>query len=277
MASRHEYQGLHVHVFQPANIVPEPHYPAPLFVQLEVTITLELNLIRHYCSINRFTSDAGPLIFSQETRRFDLHIVKDHYRVTEILGSMLTRLGLSSSSLVFNVVLRKLIRYGLGLSNYTSSMGRIVLPLHANLWGNFVEHVNFNETDSITRALAESASEFETGNYGMLSAKESSVKEMLKRVRAEGGEDCVICLEELGVGSDASEMPCFHTFHENCIQKWLKQSHYCPICRQRALQRRRAYDDESGEEELGFMEEIAMIELYSQSTRRRTSCSCPRG
>ncbi|XP_021293354.1 E3 ubiquitin-protein ligase At4g11680-like [Herrania umbratica] len=231
MASRYEYQGLHFHVFQPANIVPEPHYPAPLFVQLEVTVTLEVNIIRHYCSINHLTRDAQPLIFSQETRRFDLHIVKDRYRVTEILGSMLIGLGLSSCSLVFNVVLRKLIRYGLELSNCTSSMGRIVLPLHADLWGNFVEHVNFSETGSISRALEESESQYETSSYGMLSAKESSVKEMLKRVRAEGVEGCVICLEELEVGSDASQMPCSHTFHENCIQKWLKQSHCCPICR----------------------------------------------
>ncbi|EOY02003.1 Uncharacterized protein TCM_011767 [Theobroma cacao] len=79
----------------------------------------------------------------------------------------------------------------------------------------------------------------------MVPAKESSVKKMLKRVSVEDGDcdgenikkrrviadECVICLEELKVGSDASQMPCSHTFHGDCIEKWLKQSHYCPICR----------------------------------------------
>ncbi|MBA0874263.1 hypothetical protein Goshw_014259 [Gossypium schwendimanii] len=67
----------------------------------------------------------------------------------------------------------------------------------------------------------------------MVPAKESLVKEMLERVRVEARdeEDCMICLEVLEVGFDASRMPCSHAFHGDCIEKWLKQSHYCPICR----------------------------------------------
>ncbi|KAB2015713.1 hypothetical protein ES319_D08G045200v1, partial [Gossypium barbadense] len=80
---------------------------------------------------------------------------------------------------------------------------------------------------------AESALEFESSNYGMVPAKESLVKEMVRMVRVEDGdqEDCMICLEELEVGFYASRMPCSHTFHGDCIENWLKQSHYCPFCR----------------------------------------------
>ncbi|XP_021293352.1 uncharacterized protein LOC110423464 [Herrania umbratica] len=238
MASFCHCEGFYVQVFQPPNIVPEPHVPTPLFVQLEVTIILELSRILHYCSIDYFTdsSDTEPFL-AQEILRFDLHVVKDRQRVTEILGSMLTRLGINPYSLVFNVAIGKLIKHGLRLSNCTSSMGRIVLPLHAKLWGTLVEHVNHDQGDPITTAFAESALEFETSNCGMLPAKESSIKKMLKRVRVEGGEsavkdqDCKICSEEFEVGSVASEMPCFHTFHEDCIETWLKQSNCCPICR----------------------------------------------
>ncbi|MBA0736016.1 hypothetical protein Gogos_009611 [Gossypium gossypioides] len=62
---------------------------------------------------------------------------------------------------------------------------------------------------------------------------ESSIKEMLKGVKVEAGdeEDCMICLEELKVGFEAFRMPSSHAFHGDCIEKWLMQSHYCPICR----------------------------------------------
>ncbi|XVE91445.1 hypothetical protein REPUB_Repub01dG0010500 [Reevesia pubescens] len=70
------------------------------------------------------------------------------------------------------------------------------------------------------RALTESAFQFERSNCGMVPAKESWVKKMLKRVRVEDddqcekseesmkkrkvkGEDCVICLVEIKVGSGA--------------------------------------------------------------------------
>ncbi|XVE92196.1 hypothetical protein REPUB_Repub01dG0076200 [Reevesia pubescens] len=67
----------------------------------------------------------------------------------------------------------------------------------------------------------------------MVPAKESSIRKMLKRVRVESGgveEDCMICLEKITVESYVSRMPCSHTYHVNCIKRWLKQSHYCPIC-----------------------------------------------
>ncbi|OMP14240.1 Zinc finger, RING-type [Corchorus olitorius] len=66
----------------------------------------------------------------------------------------------------------------------------------------------------------------------MVPAEEESVKKMLKKVvNAESG-DCMICLEEFEAEiSDALEMPCSHAFHGGCIQTWLKQSHYCPVCR----------------------------------------------
>ncbi|TYH90948.1 hypothetical protein ES332_A13G084100v1 [Gossypium tomentosum] len=106
-----------------------------------------------------------------------------------------------------------------------------VLPLRSVIQASIVEH--YNDGILMGRALAESEPEFQNSNYGMIPAKESLFKEMLKTVRIEAGdeEDCMICLEELEVGFDASRMPCSHTFHGDCIEKWLRQSHYCPICR----------------------------------------------
>ncbi|GFP94487.1 E3 ubiquitin-protein ligase ring1-like [Phtheirospermum japonicum] len=45
------------------------------------------------------------------------------------------------------------------------------------------------------------------------------------------GAHCSICLEEIVRGGEGLFMPCCHVFHEDCIKKWLRTSHYCPVCR----------------------------------------------
>nr|GLL41810.1 E3 ubiquitin-protein ligase At1g63170-like [Ipomoea trifida] len=60
-----------------------------------------------------------------------------------------------------------------------------------------------------------------------------SVVESLKRKRIEeGGNCCVICLEELKAGRDVAVMPCNHySFHDDCLSSWLQRSPSCPLCR----------------------------------------------
>ncbi|KAK6102209.1 Ring finger domain family protein [Brugia pahangi] len=41
---------------------------------------------------------------------------------------------------------------------------------------------------------------------------------------------CVICTQNLCI-SNVSSLPCGHTFHYNCIRRWLVQSQQCPTCR----------------------------------------------
>ncbi|KAL3641923.1 hypothetical protein CASFOL_012738 [Castilleja foliolosa] len=41
--------------------------------------------------------------------------------------------------------------------------------------------------------------------------------------------DCSICLDEISSGAEG--LTCGHVFHEDCINKWLKTSHSCPVCR----------------------------------------------
>lgn len=79
----------------------------------------------------------------------------------------------------------------------------------------------------------------ESYSYGT-PATESSIR-TLKRVSAcdlqqhEEGRNrcCSICMEEFELAgeSDLSEMPCSHVFHGDCIERWLRMSHTCPLCR----------------------------------------------
>ena len=42
--------------------------------------------------------------------------------------------------------------------------------------------------------------------------------------------DCSICCENL-ISGHTQELHCGHLFHHECIERWIEESHTCPICR----------------------------------------------
>lgn len=42
---------------------------------------------------------------------------------------------------------------------------------------------------------------------------------------------CVICQEQYQVGDIRKTLPCFHHFHQHCIDRWLGTNKTCPICK----------------------------------------------
>lgn len=42
---------------------------------------------------------------------------------------------------------------------------------------------------------------------------------------------CSICLDDYEAGEGVRTLPCFHSFHDTCVDKWLTQSGLCPQCR----------------------------------------------
>lgn len=68
-----------------------------------------------------------------------------------------------------------------------------------------------------------------------------AVREVLRAAAASGTElsahaaakhsTCAICQDEMIATSVAVRLPCNHTFHEECLTKWLGKQHTCPTCR----------------------------------------------
>lgn len=46
-------------------------------------------------------------------------------------------------------------------------------------------------------------------------------------------KSCTICMEDFKFCEEQRTLPCFHRFHKPCIDKWLRQSGICPICKTR--------------------------------------------
>jgi len=41
---------------------------------------------------------------------------------------------------------------------------------------------------------------------------------------------CLICQEKYELNESLRNLPCFHSFHENCIDQWLRKKKTCPVC-----------------------------------------------
>ena len=41
-----------------------------------------------------------------------------------------------------------------------------------------------------------------------------------------------ICIDDFEEGVEVKTILCFHKFHSECINKWLKENSTCPVCKQ---------------------------------------------
>ena len=52
--------------------------------------------------------------------------------------------------------------------------------------------------------------------------------------KIENHESCVICMEDLhSTRKQVGRLACGHVFHHRCVDRWLRKSATCPVCRTR--------------------------------------------
>lgn len=49
--------------------------------------------------------------------------------------------------------------------------------------------------------------------------------------RGEDNVRCAICLEDYGVGESLRHLPCLHSYHGGCVDRWFEHSVECPVCK----------------------------------------------
>lgn len=59
----------------------------------------------------------------------------------------------------------------------------------------------------------------------------SEVDDGLKDEEDNRDVTCRICLEQFVNGEELRLLPCFHKYHKDCVDHWLKMSSKCPICK----------------------------------------------
>ena len=59
----------------------------------------------------------------------------------------------------------------------------------------------------------------------------ADASESLAAPLAEEHSRCAVCLEQYAVGERVRHLPCLHSYHQPCIDRWLSASVECPVCR----------------------------------------------
>ncbi|XP_053384518.1 uncharacterized protein LOC123536200 isoform X2 [Mercenaria mercenaria] len=87
--------------------------------------------------------------------------------------------------------------------------------------GNDYEHL-MNLAEMLGDAKDKGLSKSDLGRLPVVSYKKTVGQEI---------EECNICMTDYEDGDSQKILPCFHSFHCLCIDKWIKKNATCPICR----------------------------------------------
>lgn len=99
------------------------------------------------------------------------------------------------------------------------------------------QHEQMNEYTEISDTETEKESQRkETIAHELIKYYNTKNKQSINKYKFNKYTDCSICLTSYQVGQNITEFgTCNHSFHEECITKWISEKNSCPICRKKIL------------------------------------------
>lgn len=134
-------------------------------------------------------------------------------------------------------------------------------PLHNSL------ALDSSDSDSDWTDSEDSFFEF-SSSHNPRSPTLKSIVDSLPLVTIADSSSCSICMDEFEVGTGASQLPCDHFFHKDCIVPWLNRSNTCPLCRHK-LPKEEEEPEKSSYSHWGLSaEELEAIEVAEYDLER---------
>ncbi|GMY15658.1 probable E3 ubiquitin-protein ligase RHC2A [Fagus crenata] len=203
--------------WQPENYIEPPESSSPhpeFFIELFMFESIEGDA-------QTVTSATKYIAFNIQR---DLLILNTNSTSWLIMSNMLSQMDVPYY--VQPPMIQKISAFARELANEADNMNRKIIPMVVVLT---VAVPDLQELE-LSEALRES---MDTWVYStsLVCASKASV-EALEKVKVEGfATQCVICMEDILMGFEATRKPCKHVYHEDCIVNWLKESNLCPLCR----------------------------------------------
>ena len=61
--------------------------------------------------------------------------------------------------------------------------------------------------------------------------EKDAVSEAKQKEESRESMQCMVCLSDFEEGDILRTLPCFHSYHQGCIDEWLNRSKLCPLCK----------------------------------------------
>ena len=181
--------------------------------QIELNDQIEKESLRnrHYSNINNNANNTNDGIINTSTNSENNFVLFNQFQ---------ERMRLLNDLLAHR---RRLIRLQSHLNNVYLNNFRDEDNI-VNINFNFFNRENENNTINNERVLR-SLPVFKIDEKFMeVSEKEENKNEQFQK--------CVICMEKYIINDEVKTLPCFHLFHKECIDHWLKAGKdSCPICK----------------------------------------------
>jgi hypothetical protein len=96
-------------------------------------------------------------------------------------------------------------------------------------WIRSLPEINYEDSESSSYYESESDGDEDKDEVVGLTQAQIEMFPAFK-YQDEKDAECTICMAHFEPGETLRRLQCFHIYHTNCIDQWLKTSSKCPLC-----------------------------------------------